>query len=294
MNTNLNTLLKKDTLKIKELKSLLNSEYKYRFIFGAIEYSFGEEYVYENHKFSDANAIAIIKNLKANYTKDISFFRKELEQIIIKRLIKEVKKAKIMHYELLLVFDYILWSIDNRRWLNDPQAYVKWNAYHHGIMDDKENSKYRKELKKKCTALGIPKNEINAILDEDYDKIKIDTEAVRIESEYFSATDKTFFVLKNMLQHPYLIDTHGFSLEEEEKYDEAISFYKQVLEKIPEFPPIECSLGLLYEKTGNKVLAEIHITNAIQMLDRMPKDILPEEQLVALRKELNIVLRRLK
>ena len=138
---NLNKILKKDTAKIKELKSLLNSEYKYRFILGAIEYSFGEAYL-ENKYFSDADAVSIIKNLKINYMQDISLFRKEIEQTIIERLIKEIKRTKITHHELLLAFDYILWAIDNRSWLNDPQAYVKWNAYHHGLLDDKEHAEY--------------------------------------------------------------------------------------------------------------------------------------------------------
>ncbi len=292
MNTvNLKNYLKKDTEGVKKLKSLLDMEYEYRFFLGAIEYSLGEAYLV-NKGFSDNDAVGMIKNLKEHHLNDISSFKTETEKNIIGRLFDELQRKKISHHELSLAFDYILWAISNRSWLNDKQAYVKWNAYHHGLLDGEEYEEYRRYFRKRCEKIGVPKQQIDAILDGDIEGLKVDTERAKVESEYVAAGDKSSFVVDHMLDCPFLVDMHGVSLEEENKNEEAISFYKTVLEKIPEFPPIECSLGLLYEKVGNKSMAQHHIKTALRVLNEMPSGILSEKQSTAFRKELNTILKR--
>ncbi len=293
---NLGKLLKKDNKQAMDIKSLLDKESRYGYFLGAIEYALGEAYL-ENRRFRDKEAIALVKNVRQHYLEDVAFFKTDTEKIILERLSDELRRDRITHHELKLAFDYILWSIDNRSWLNDKQAYVKWNAYNHGMMNNKEYDAYRQEFRKKCLERGIPQEQINAILDNNTDELEVDDkDATRIESEYFSleGTDKTDFVIKNAMNYPFLIDLQGFSLEEDKKYDEAIFFYTEILKIIPEFPPVECSLALMYEKKGNKVLAEHHLQNAINMLNEMPENILPGEQKTILKSEIEKALKRIK
>ncbi|MBI3036047.1 hypothetical protein HYY71_07045 [Candidatus Woesearchaeota archaeon] len=94
-------------------------------------------------------------------------------------------------------------------------------------------------------------------------------------SEFFALDekDKFNFAIKNADKYPFLIEMYARELMEANDYQAAEKFLKTILEKIPEFPPVEILLGALYKEMGNNILAEHHLTNADKMLDMLSDEI---------------------
>lgn len=274
---NLGKLLREDTDTIKHLKSLLDKEENYSYFLGAVEFSIAEHFMKEKG-LKDKDVIKILKNIKANYLQDINFFDYDLEKDILLRLSHELQEKKITYHELKLVFDYILWAIDNRSWLNDEQAYVKWISYCMGLFSGKEEKEYKDKIRKYARRLGIPNEQIEAVLINNLDDIKIDEKgATKIESEFFALSDeeKLDFVVKHGFDAPYIIGIYTQELLEAKNYETAKKFFKKMLEIVPEYPPIEIPLGALYKEIGNNYLAEHHLTNARRILEETPEHIFP-------------------
>ena len=120
----LNKLLLEDNNKIKKLKSLFKKEGEYGFLLGSIEIPIKSYYQF-NKDITDKDVVKMLENIKSNYNKDVRFFNKELEQMIMCMLSMSLKVKKITHHELMLVIDYILWSISNREHLG-PTGYLNW------------------------------------------------------------------------------------------------------------------------------------------------------------------------
>jgi hypothetical protein len=90
-----------------------------------------------------------------NYELDISFFIRNIEIQIINYLICPIMEKPITHHEFQLVIDYVLWTIENRAWMDDTQAYVKWIAYVMGFYSEEEEKKYESEFKKAAKKRGM-------------------------------------------------------------------------------------------------------------------------------------------
>ncbi|MCG2718860.1 MAG: hypothetical protein L6408_08530 [Nanoarchaeota archaeon] len=294
---NLVKLLKEDNLKVKRIKSLFKKEEKYNGFLGAIEYTIAEHFI-TNWKIKDKDIVKTIKNIKRNYTKDLDFFQNEFEKDIMKKLSYVLQEQRITHHELILVLNYILWCIDNRTWMQDKQAYVKWITYFFKLFDDKEMKKYEESVKKFAKKIGIPKKHVESMLLKNSDNIleHKEQENSRIESEFFSLedSDKFDFVIKHALENPYLIGIYSEELDEKKDYKNAKKFYKKLLEIIPEFPPIEISLGILYKKTGDTNLAKHYLENALNTIEQIPQKIIPKEQKQQLVKEAKRELKSIK
>ena len=274
---NLGKLLRENTDTIKHLKSLLDKEGEYENFLGAVEFSIGENFI-QNRKLKDKDVIIMLKNLKKNYLQYLNFFNEDLEKNILLRLSFELQDRKLTHHELNLVFNYVLWAIDNRSYMQDNQAYVKWIAYTFGLFEAEESEKYEKNFKKWAARLGIPKNKIGIMLLKDTKNIELgeqEKDNSRIESEFFALDEKEKFgfAVENVDEYPFLIDMYARELVEANDYQTAERFLKIILEKIPEFPPVEILLGMLYKEMGNNILAEHHLNNANRMLAEVPDEI---------------------
>lgn len=288
---NLTRLLKKDNPEIKKIKSLFNREGEYADFLGPTEYILAKHFL-ENRKLKDKDVEKAIKNIKKNYAKDIDFFENELEKDIMFELSSNLQQnRKITHHELMLVLNYLLWCIDNRSWMADKQAYVKWSAYFLKLFDEKEMKKYEDSFMKIAKRMGIPKEKIDVMLlksDKDVCSQK-EKEENMIESEYFSLDDKEKFdfVIKHLMENPYLIELYAVELEEKKEYETAKRFYKKLLELMPGFPPAEISLGVIYKNMGNPHLAKHHLENALKTLDEVNEEIIPANQKEILINEIN-------
>lgn len=270
----LKQLMKKDSKSIIEnLQDIYGKEQEYLMFLYAIELNVNEEYL-ENKNLQDRDVIKMFKHFLDNLDKDIDFFKSDFEKNLYLNLIDALEEKSITKHELKLCFRYILWSIDNRCWLNDSQAYVKWLAYTSGCMNEKESRAYQKNVRSVCTRQGVSKEKIDAILNNDFSDIELDDkENTLIESRYFSLddTDKLDFVLKHFQNTPYLAELYYEECMQDKNFDNAEKLCKAILDMMPGFPPMEILLGVLYKQKGDASLAKNQFEKVLKLFKQIPK-----------------------
>jgi hypothetical protein len=291
----LGDLLKEDNDSIKKIKTLFNREGDYENYLGEIEFTIANCFL-ENRKLKDNDVKNIIKNIKKNYTKTIDFFENELEKEIMLKLSIVLQEESITHHELNLIFDYVLWCIDNRSWMPDKQAFVKWLPYFFGLYDEKEMKKYKQDIIKIARRMGIPQIQLDAMLNiEDAEVPDEQKEMTRLESEFFSLdNEKKFdFVIEHGLKNPYLVPSYIQELEEDKDFEAIEKLCKKLMGLTNNFPMFEFLLGLNYNNMDNPVLAKHHMENAVKTLEDAPSDFFPlgerEKMLDDMKKEMKRV-----
>lgn len=161
-----------DTPEVKKIKSLLGREYEYAEYIGMVEYAIARYFYEFDRKTKDKEAILALKNIRKNCSKNISFFNQKLEKEIIRSLISVLEEKPITHHELKLVIDYVLDVIDNRSWMEDEQAYIKWVAYVMDLFTKKEKEEYEKSIRKLAAEMGLSSKHADLMLmkgeEEDY------------------------------------------------------------------------------------------------------------------------------
>jgi len=160
----LSELLTPDTPETKKMKSLQGKEYEYSNYLGTIEYSIARYFYEENREIKDKDAVSALKNIRNNCNEKTSFFKQDLETEIIENLIELLKSEPISHHEFELSIDYVLEIIDNRSWMEDEQAYLKWVTYVMGLFTEEESEEYEKNVKKLAAKLGLSSKHADLML----------------------------------------------------------------------------------------------------------------------------------
>jgi len=158
----LNKLLLEDNKKVKKIQTIYQREEEYSDILGPMEVTIACFYK-ENEKLKDKNVIKAIKNIKLNYDKALEYFKEPLEKEIIISLSEALQKKKITVHEFLLVLSYILWCIDNRKWMGEPRAYLNWLLKFFDMFDEKEKEKFDRQLDILGEMLDIDKTKLEAM-----------------------------------------------------------------------------------------------------------------------------------
>ncbi len=260
----LSEYLEPDTPEVLEIKSLENIEHEYSEWLSTIEYTIANYYA-ENRKLRDRNVISALKNIKKNYEKDISVFKNELEKAIVEDLLETLEESPLTQYEFKLVLDHILWVIDNRSWLEDKQAYVKWIAYVLGFFSDKEEEKYEKQFKRQTRKMGLSdaqaemlllKRDADEFFEEDslyggLEESKVpgkDTAPDDLETGFFlmNEEEKFNFLLENGPDYIELVESYILELAEKEDFEKLQDFYKKLSEKEKSFFPLHMIVGTVY------------------------------------------------
>lgn len=186
----LGKLLKKDDGEVKQLKTIYKKEGKYEDILGPIEYSIATFYL-ENRKLKDIDVIRAIKNIKMNYLKEIEHFKEPLEEEVMFAISESLIDFKITHHEFLLALNYILWSINNRKWMQYSRAYLDWILDFFGMANKKEKERFNKRVDAIGKQLGISKDRLDAMKGnyEVYEETEEDKEFCIENSRYFSMSD---------------------------------------------------------------------------------------------------------
>lgn len=282
-------LLKSDSKAIvQHVKTLMGREDEYSDYLYAIERSVAEEFL-ENSKLADKDVIAALDNVSKNLDKEICDFEERLEKGIVRSLIIELCEDKISGHELKLVFKYILWSIDNRSWLDDPSAYVKWLAHSMRLLEKKENEAYERKIRTLCRRKGIPAEQVEAMLSNNFEDVEFEDDGnSEIESRFFALEDdkKVDFVIENFTEAPFLFETCMSELMEKKDYEAAKGLCTKILEDYPGFPPVEIMCGLLHKEMGNTALARHHLENALKELDSTSEDIIKGKELAEMKEEI--------
>ncbi|MFH1510270.1 MAG: plasmid pRiA4b ORF-3 family protein [Candidatus Woesearchaeota archaeon] len=268
----LSELLEDDCPKIKEITTLLNREEEYKNYIGEVESAIAEFFL-ENPKLKDKDVESFLNNIKQNYLQDLDFFQEDLEKKIVLRLSYAIQEEPITHHELKLVLNYVLWSLDNRSWIPDRQAFVKWLPYFFGMYDKKQAKEYETNMRKVARRLGIPSDKVNMMLMKDDASITAEEmEASKSESEFFALDDdeKLEYVVRNYYEAPSIVRQFVEKLEEKKDYATIETLFKSMMQKTGNFPLFEFMLGLNYNSKGDDKLARHHMQNAVRNLENAP------------------------
>jgi len=306
----LSEFLVPETPEIKEMKSIYENEYEYSEYLGAIEFAVADYYYNENRKITDRDLIKALKNIKQNRDKPISFFEKPLEKEIVKSLAEPLEENLLTNHEFTLVLDYVLWAIDNRSWLEDKQAYVKWITYVLGFFSEEEEKKYESKFKKFARKVGVSETQVEMLLMkremtdgffggenifgegglfEDLpleDIFEKDRVADDLETGFFLMTDaeKFDFLLDKGPDYVELMQDYLFELMDKEDFDIIQEFYKKFNEKHRNFSPLQLMVGNVYAKK-DPALAKSYFDEALRSVQESKE--FPEEVKKELTSQIN-------
>jgi tetratricopeptide (TPR) repeat protein len=275
--------LKSDTPGIMKINSLQGKELEYADYVGTIEYSI-VKYFYDNRKIKDTDAVTALENIKKNYDKNIAFFKLDLEKEIIKSLIEILEEKPITHHEFNLAIDYVREVIDNRAWMEDEQAYLKWATYIMGLFTKEESEEYERSIKEFAAKLGLSSKHADLMLlkekEDDYfdfletygeDEGQIEEKLLaEMEEKFLSMTDseKLDFLMENGLDFYELVGLYVSVLSERGEFEKLEEFYRKLIEKYDDFIYLDVYMGGAYIEK-DPVLAKSYFENALKRLDKL-------------------------
>jgi hypothetical protein len=275
-----------DTLEVMKINSLQGREYEYSDYLGTIEYSIARYYYEDDRKIKDEDAVSALKNIRKNCDKNISFFKRELEKEIIENLIELLEGEPISHHEFKLIIDYVLEVIDNRAWMEDEQAYIKWAAYVMGLFTEEESEEYEKSIKKLAAKLGMSSKHADLMLlkgnEDDYfefvenygedegEELTEEELIDEVERKFLSLTDaeKVDFLLEN---GPDLYEFVGFyisELSERGEFEKIQELYRKLIEKYDDFIYLYVFMGGAYIEI-DPALAKFYFEKVLTSLDKL-------------------------
>lgn len=277
---------KPDTPEIKEMKSLQGKECEYSDYLGTIEYLIARYFYESDREIKDKDVVSALKNIRKNCDKNISFFKQALEKEIIENLIELLEEEPITSHEFKLAIDYVLEVIDNRSWMEDEQAYLKWVTYAMGLFTEEESEEYEKSVKKLASKLGMSSKHADLILlkgsEDDYfdfienygadDEEELTEEELmdEIETKFFSLTDteKFDFLLENGPDFYELVGLYISELSEKGEFEKLQELYRKLVEKYDDFIYLYVFMGGAYIEI-DPALAKFYFEKALESLDKL-------------------------
>lgn len=276
--------LKPDTPEIMKIKSLQGKELEYADYSGTIEYSIAKYFYEEDQKIKDKDAASALKNIRENYDKNISFFKRDLEKEIIRDLIELLKERPVTLHEFQIIIDYVLEVIDNRAWMEDEQAYLKWVAYIMGLFTEKESREYEKSVKELAAKLGLSSKHVDYLLlrgkEDDYfdfletfgtdEEVAEEELIAEMEEKFLSMTDaeKFDFLMENGPDFYELVGLYISVLSEGNEFEKLNELYSKFVEKYDDFIYLDVYMGEAYIEK-DPALAKIYFEKALKRLDRL-------------------------
>jgi hypothetical protein len=303
----LSELLTPDTPEVKEIKSIYEREYEYSIYLREIEFSISRHYYEENRNLKDKDVISAVKNIKQNRDKPTSFFKKDLKKEIVESLIEPLEESPLTNHEFNLVLDYILWVVDNRSWLEDKQAYVKWITYVLGFLSEEEEGKYERQFKKLTRRAGLSAAQAEMLLmkremTDDFfgrgkrfkgvaDKTEIlekDRTAEDLETGFFLMTDdeKFDFLLENGPDYVEFVQSYVSELVDKGDFEKIQVFYKKLNEKHNDFFILHFIMGTAYIDK-DPTLAKSYFEEALKTAENYEE--IPTEMIEDLRESINLL-----
>ena len=275
-----------DTLEVMKINSLQGREYEYSDYLGTIEYSIARYFYEDDRKIKDEDAVSALKNIRKNGDKNISFFKRDLEKEIIENLIELLEGEPISHHEFKLMIDYVLEVIDNRAWMEDEQAYIKWDAYVMGLFTEEESEDYEKSIKKLAAKLGLSSKHADLMLlkgnEDDYfefvenygedegEELTEEELIDEVERKFLLLTDdeKVDFLLENGPDLYELVGLYITELSEKGEFEKLQELYGKLNEKYDDFIYLDVFMGGAYIEK-DPALAKSYFEKALKILDNV-------------------------
>jgi len=283
-----------DTPEVKRIKSLQGREYEYAEYIGIVEYSIARYFCEIDRKIKDRDAVSALKNIRKNFNKDIAFFKPGLEREIVKNLIEVLEEKPITQHELKLVMDYVLDVIENRAWMEDEQAYIKWAAYIMSLFTEEESEEYEKSIKKLAARLGLSRKHADLMLmkgeEEDYfefvEEYGAESEGdegwgegeepdeeeliAEMERKFLSMeeTEKFDFLIENGPDFYEFVGLYISELAEKGEFGRIQELYSKLTAKYKDFLYLYVFMGATYLEI-EPVLAKSYFELALKALDNL-------------------------
>ncbi|MDR7664338.1 hypothetical protein RG963_00780 [Methanosarcina sp. Z-7115] len=278
--------LEPDTPEVMKIKSLQGEEYEYSDYLGTIEYSIARHFYEDDRQIKDKDALSALKNIRKNCDKDISFFKHDLEKEITENLIELLEEEPITHHEFKLVIDYVLEVINNRAWMEDEQAYLKWATYFMGLFTEEESEEYEQSVKKFAANLGLSSKHADLMLlkgneddyfefvenygDDEEGELTEEELIAEMETKFLSLTDaeKFDFLLENGPDFYELVGLYISDLSEKGEFGKIQELYRKLIEKYDDFIYLYVFMGGAYVEI-DPALAKSYFEKALKSLDKL-------------------------
>ncbi|WP_214044662.1 hypothetical protein [Methanomethylovorans sp.] len=245
----LSDFLKPDTPEVKQIRSLQDNEAEYSEHLGTIEGGIALYYHEHDNTITDKEIISILRDIKMNLDKDVSYFSHPFEILMLGPLVDALEKKPITFHEFKLVIDYILWSIDNRSWMGDKQAYIKWICYFLGVYTAKEEKQYEERMEKLGKKMHLSDEDVDQLLmrgEREFTEDEI--EKTRLQSEFFAmdADEKLNFLAENSPEHFDLFAVYLLELKERRELELMKILAKRVSKKFGDDPELYLHVAIFF------------------------------------------------
>ncbi|MGB9928111.1 MAG: hypothetical protein ACPK85_06855 [Methanosarcina sp.] len=278
--------LKPDTPEVMKIKSLQGKEFEYSDYLGTIEYIIARHFYENDKKIKDKDAVLALNKIKENYEKNTSFFKQDLEKEIIENLIELLEEQPITRREFELVINYVLEIINNRAWMEDDQAYLKWVAYIMELFTAEEGKEYEISIKKLAAEMGLSSKHADLMLmkekEEGYfdfvetyakdigEEINEEELQAEIEEKFLSMTDseKFDFLLENGPEFYELVGLYVSVLSERGDFEKLEELYGKLIQRYEDFIYLDVFMGSAYIQNDPE-LAKSYFEKALERLNKL-------------------------
>lgn len=267
----LSDFLEPDTPEVKLIRSIQDKEAEYSEHLGTIEGGIALYYYEHDNKITDKEIISILRNIKMNLDKDVSYFSHPFELLMLGPLADALEKKPITFHEFKLVIDYILWSIDNRSWMGDKQAYLKWICYFLGIYTAKEEKQYEESMEKLGKKLHLSEEDVDQLLMKGKRGFTDDEiEKTRLESEFFEMDDdeKLHFLAENTPEHFDLFSFYLLELKERRELELMKRLVKRVSKKFGDDPELYLHVAIFFMDEDPNI-AKSYLAKALSKVEQL-------------------------
>lgn len=267
----LSDFLKPDTPEVKHIRSLQDNEAEYSEHLGTIEGGIALYYYKQDNRITDREIISVLRNIKMNLDKDVSYFSHPFEVLMLGPLVDALEKKPITFHEFKLVIDYVLWSIDNRSWMGDKQAYLKWICYFLGVYTAKDEKQYEERMEKLGKKMHLSEEDVDQLLLKSERKFTDDEmEKTRIESEFFSMNDdeKLQFLTENMPQQFDLFSVYLMELQDRREFELMKSLAKRVSKKFGDDPELYLHVAIFFSAVDLNT-AKSYLAKALSRVEKL-------------------------
>jgi len=160
----LNELLVPETTKVKKLKAITGKKVEeYGDVFFPIESNIAE-YFLENQQIKDADLKKALINFKKSPFNEFDYSKFPIENEVQFGASIGAQNKKISLYELKLIVDFLIFSIENRDYIPGEKGYLTWICAFLGYLDEKSIKEIEERYRFMGSFANIPDKQIDQML----------------------------------------------------------------------------------------------------------------------------------
>ncbi|MCD4806850.1 MAG: hypothetical protein K8R13_04655 [Methanococcoides sp.] len=248
-NNSLLDILEPDNEEILKLKSLEDKEDEFSLHYGMFEQTIAYYYNEENGTITDKEVIKVLKDIRSNLGKKMNYFKHPLAESLIENTVEIGNEEAITVHEFNLVIDYMVKSIDNRSWMADRQAYLKWVCYYLDIATVEDNARYVKRVERLAKKHDMPPEMVDSLLEKNpnFKKGKA-SDSLYLNSEFLAMNEdeKFDYLAKNATNEFNLFMAYLFELEKRGDIELAKKLAKRVSKKFGDIFTLHMKVGAFF------------------------------------------------